>query len=1148
MGDARTARAELVLARESSLALRHVPLRPDPLSSLALALGEVDDTLGEAAEVIVDLLPLTPARRRHQLRSAIRRERSSSSGSPLDEVWDAVRGGSSRGRQQPRPRLGPAGTMEGLDDRAEVRHRLAKLSSTEPLFALQLLVWARSEIPGRAEAHLHALVACLEQFAGENHLRVVGRNLGVVHLGSDLWWRRRRFDRRVASGLFRPAGESFVTVSEIAGLLKPPTIHCRAPKVVRSGGVIPPPPFGLPTYAGQPDLLPLGTVQGSDGERVVGLPLAETLFTAHFGRAGFGKALAVDTPIPTPGGWTTMGELTPGATVFDERGDPAKVIGASDVMHGHDCYEVVFSDGSTIVADAEHLWSTQTADERRYMAAQLSRPRRPRAGPDELSALHALAAAAPAGALVTRGELASLVGRARAIDGLTTGVAPATVLARPGRGNNPGAYPMRDLLERLIEQLSTPRNDQRHKRLPARGLRTTEEIRATLTSRGRANHSVDLAGPLRYPHRALPVDPYVLGAWLGDGTSANGGITCADPQILEEIRAAGYEVRRWCPTSTTRPYSWGIVGVFGLLRALGVLGSKHVPRLYLEADIEQRSALLQGLMDTDGTIGTGGSCELSLTNRRLAHDALELIVGLGMKATMAVGRAQLAGRVCGPRYRIAFTPRQVVFRLARKRERQRVARRRTAVLSRRYIVDVRPVPSAPVRCIAVDSHSRLFLAGASCIPTHNTETAVMQFVALVRAGRGGMFLDPHGDALERISPCLTDMADRVLEINLARGRDQVQAGWNVLSMEGLGAVDVEARVSALASSFAAALSWDDRNTRALNLVTMAAQSLCELALRLPPELAPTIFQITTLLSNDDWRGEVLPYLSRTSRDFWATRFTKLAAEAITPVTNLLDRLRASSGVAALFGSSRSTYDVRAAMDAGAAVLACPAGIGDKDKLVFSLFLFDLFRATLSRRDIPPAQRRPFHAFLDECQLADSGQSSETVARMLREGRKFGLRVHAMTQQPTALSKVTLNAMLTNRSHLFSTVVGAESAAVLSKEWAGLVDPRTITRLPRYHFLVSATLGGEVTPPFLVRGLRVEDLWGEVHRPEDVPAMNEVIDATMGRRPVGDILADLDTLDDRILGHLQGAAPASAEAPVVPIGPRPRPDRVRWRAD
>ena len=718
MGDARTARAELVLARESSLALRHVPLRPDPLSSLALALGEVDDTLGEAAEVIVDLLPVTPARRRQQLRSAIRRERSSSSGSPLDEVWDAVRGGPSRGRQQRRPRLGPAGTMEGLDDRAEVRHRLAKLSSTEPLFGLQLLVWARSEIPGRAEAHLHALVACLEQFAGENHLRVVGRNLGVMHLGSDLWWRRRRFDRRVASGLFRPAGESFVTVSEIAGLLKPPTVHCRAPKVVRSGGVIPPPPFGLPTYAGQPGLLPLGTVQGSDGERVVGLPLAETLFTAHFGRAGFGK----------------------------------------------------------------------------------------------------------------------------------------------------------------------------------------------------------------------------------------------------------------------------------------------------------------------------------------------------------------------------------------------------------------------------------------------TETAVMQFVALVRAGRGGMFLDPHGDALERISPCLTDMADRVLEINLARGRDQVQAGWNVLSMEGLGAVDVEARVSALASSFAAALSWDDRNTRALNLVTMAAQSLCELALRLPPKLAPTIFQITTLLSNDDWRGEVLPYLSRTSRDFWSTRFTKLAAEAITPVTNLLDRLRASSGVAALFGSSRSTYDVRAAMDAGAAVLACPAGIGDKDKLVFSLFLFDLFRATLSRRDILPAQRRPFHAFLDECQLADSGQSSETVARMLREGRKFGLRVHAMTQQPTALSKVTLNAMLTNRSHLFSTVVGAESAAVLSKEWAGLVDPRTITRLPRYHFLVSATLGGEVTPPFLVRGLRVEDLWGEVHRPDDVPAMNAVVDATMKRRPVGDILADLDTLDDRILAHLQGAAPATAEAPVVPIGPRPRPDRVRWRAD
>ena len=260
-----------------------------------------------------------------------------------------------------------------------------------------------------------------------------------------------------------------------------------------------------------------------------------------------------------------------------------------------------------------------------------------------------------------------------------------------------------------------------------------------------------------------------------------------------------------------------------------------------------------------------------------------------------------------------------------------------------------------------------------------------------------------------------------------------------------------------------------------------------------------------------------------------TRFARQTGggEAITPVTNAVDRLRARRAVAGLFGQSRSTFNLRAALDEGKIVLLCPGGVGDLENLIHALFLFQLFSATLSRRDLPADQRRICHAFLDELQVADSGQASELVARMLREGRKFGLRLHAMVQQPTSLSKVTLTAMLTNRSHLFSTVVSHESAAVLSKEWASLVDPRTITRLPRYHFLASATLEGEVTPPFLVRGLTVEEVWGDVARPQAVPEMRETIDRTMARRPVAEVLADLDRLDERIVEHLGTRRPPSA---------------------
>jgi hypothetical protein len=76
--------------------------------------------------------------------------------------------------------------------------------------------------------------------------------------------------------------------------------------------------------------------------------------------AQVGKALAIDTPIPTPEGWTTMGALQPGDVIFDETGAPCRVTATTGVMLDRACYRVRFSDGSSIVADADHLWSVQS--------------------------------------------------------------------------------------------------------------------------------------------------------------------------------------------------------------------------------------------------------------------------------------------------------------------------------------------------------------------------------------------------------------------------------------------------------------------------------------------------------------------------------------------------------------------------------------------------------------------------------------------------------------------------------------------------------------------------------------------------------------------------------------------------------------------
>ncbi|KUI22247.1 replicative DNA helicase [Mycobacterium sp. GA-1285] len=75
-------------------------------------------------------------------------------------------------------------------------------------------------------------------------------------------------------------------------------------------------------------------------------------------RPGVGKALALDTPLPTPTGWTTMGDVAVGDWLLGADGEPTRVVAATEVMLGRPCYEVEFADGTTIVADAFHQWPT----------------------------------------------------------------------------------------------------------------------------------------------------------------------------------------------------------------------------------------------------------------------------------------------------------------------------------------------------------------------------------------------------------------------------------------------------------------------------------------------------------------------------------------------------------------------------------------------------------------------------------------------------------------------------------------------------------------------------------------------------------------------------------------------------------------------
>lgn len=358
------------------------------------------------------------------------------------------------------------------------------------------------------------------------------------------------------------------------------------------------------------------------------------------------NCLACDTPLPTPDGWTTMGEVKEGDLVFASDGRPTVVLRVSETYRDRRCFRVCFDDGSAITTDASHLWET-------------------------------------------------------------------VALRRD---------------DQTVEEVA-------HQRY--RGVRSTERIAERVKIDGRAMHRVKMAAPLQTQERHLPVDPYLLGYWLGDGDASGSGISVSvedAPHLLAQIEAAGYEhtASRYETTGWgTKPY-WKVWprppgggkgcadSMTGRLRDLGILGHKRIPALYLRASEAQRLALLQGLMDSDGCMTQ--HCCLQLADEQLASDALELILSLGVKAHWLTRPSRGDGRKTQYAINFASCGHLTPFRLPRKacRYADRVAAKTHTWADSRSIIAVEPVPSVPVRCIAVGTEDHLYLAGDAMIPTHNT--------------------------------------------------------------------------------------------------------------------------------------------------------------------------------------------------------------------------------------------------------------------------------------------------------------------------------------------------------------------------------------------------------------------------------------------
>lgn len=415
-----------------------------------------------------------------------------------------------------------------------------------------------------------------------------------------------------------------------------------------------------------------------------------------------------------------------------------------------------------------------------------------------------------------------------------------------------------------------------------------------------------------------------------------------------------------------------------------------------------------------------------------------------------------------------------------------------------------------------------------------TEAALDKAIALAHNGYGTWFLDPHGEAWQRAKPYLAHLhiQDRVWEIDLAKtAADERVASWNPLSMEGRTLTDVQYVVRSVTEGIAAAQDWGNHAPRARTILARAVQALALLSLQAVrngrPDLQPTLFQLRTWLTDEEWRTALLPALPERVQAYWLTTFPTLAKDAVPTVTYVMDRLDTSQSLQAFFGSPRSSYDVRTAMDTGKVVFVCPSG-SESDALVSCLLIHDLHRAGLSRKDTPRAQRRTFFAWGDELTALDSS-SKGFLAAIAEQLRKYEVRFFGMTQMALRLSPITRQALLQNQSLLSTCAADYDEAAFVARRWNGHVTAETITELPKYHYVMSINLNGRPTKPFRVRGLSVEELYAHYDNPAGLPDLDTAIDTNLARRPIGDILADLEVLDGRILDHFTGSRASTADA-------------------
>lgn len=226
---------------------------------------------------------------------------------------------------------------------------------------------------------------------------------------------------------------------------------------------------------------------------------------------------------------------------------------------------------------------------------------------------------------------------------------------------------------------------------------------------------------INLPDVELPLDPYILGLWLGDGNNTCGTLTCMNDDIWKEIKNRGFDVSVDHNRNNNKAESRTIFGISTKLRELNLIGNKHIPNIYLRSSHNQRLALLRGFMDADGHFHQKRKRNVTATTKLWQANAfVELISSLGFKPTVLKCKTSGFGKVNIPSYTINFTSKVSPF-LSRNKNYEEVVKGKNFYESKyRYIKKIERIDTVPTKCLAVESETHTYLAGKSFIRTHNT--------------------------------------------------------------------------------------------------------------------------------------------------------------------------------------------------------------------------------------------------------------------------------------------------------------------------------------------------------------------------------------------------------------------------------------------